>query len=696
MLRSLSLRMRIFLFFAALAMGNLGALLAGLLYGYERLQEAPPVLNALIVGGMITGSLTLGLIIWVWLLFDEHVAKPIERLAGGLRASTETDVNAELDKLPTQYLGDLGHAAADVTRRLTETRSALAEAVARETTRLSAEKERLESLLADVPVGVLLCSPDHQLVFYNGQALGLLGHLEAGQTPGLDRTLFDYLNASPILHAYHRLLETDDPDAASDILCATHGDGRMLSARMRLLAEASASSTGMRPGYVLTLRDITADLGRQTSLDALVTRFFEQLQGPATTLQTLTEVVCRQTSNEDLCALQQEVHALTTSLRELSQQHEHHAKQHGPQWLTRARDMASSVQAHVVHAGFKLRKHADDLVLHCNGFELATLLGLLAQKLASDRTDLRLRIHEEGAGALIVLDWDGPPLRIDQLDNWLTEPILSIGSGDLTGHHILARHATQSWPEAYEMKRPRLCMPLAHAHHAQKRPAPIPRAVVYDFELLSKAHTADILHCDLKDLVYVVFDTETTGLLPNKGDEIVQIAAVRIVNGRRIDTEIFDTLVNPGRSIPHSSTQIHGITESMVADAPTLLDVGPRFHNFIKDAVLVAHNAPFDMAFLRRHEAAMGCSFDNPVLDTVLLSAVLFGQSENHSLDALTHRLGITITEEARHTAIGDTLATADVFLILMAALKARGLTTFGQVLTEVRKHSRLLRDLNG
>ena len=74
----------------------------------------------------------------------------------------------------------------------------------------------------------------------------------------------------------------------------------------------------------------------------------------------------------------------------------------------------------------------------------------------------------------------------------------------------------------------------------------------------------------------------------------------------------------------------------------------------------------------------------------------LYGQSEVHSLDALTHRLGITIPEEARHTAIGDTIATADAFLKLLPTLKARGLTTFGAVLAEVRKHGRLMKDLNG
>jgi DNA polymerase-3 subunit epsilon len=154
--------------------------------------------------------------------------------------------------------------------------------------------------------------------------------------------------------------------------------------------------------------------------------------------------------------------------------------------------------------------------------------------------------------------------------------------------------------------------------------------------------------------------------------------------------------VNPGRPIPSASTEVHGITDAMVADAPDIADVGRRFHAFAKGAVLVAHNAPFDVEFLRRKQAGIGAVFDHPTLDTVLLSAVVFGQGEIHSLDALTHRLGITIPEEARHTAIGDTVATAEAFLKLLPSLKARGLETFGDVLREVRKHGRLLKDLNG
>ena len=265
----------------------------------------------------------------------------------------------------------------------------------------------------------------------------------------------------------------------------------------------------------------------------------------------------------------------------------------------------------------------------------------------------------------------------------------------MTGRSVLDTHATECWPERRPGGRAAIRLPLRDARRAARRPAPIARSVVYDFDLMTKARSAAVMEAELSDLTYVVFDTETTGLLPSQGDEIVQLAAVRIVNGRRVEREVLDLLVNPGRSIPPRATEVHGITEAMVADAPPIAEAGRRFHDFAEGAVLIAHNAPFDMEFLRRHEAAIGARFDHPILDTVLLSAVVFGQGETHSLDALTHRLGITIPEEARHTAIGDTLATADAFLKLIPMLRARGICTFGDVLAEVRKHGRLLKDLN-
>jgi DNA polymerase-3 subunit epsilon len=191
-----------------------------------------------------------------------------------------------------------------------------------------------------------------------------------------------------------------------------------------------------------------------------------------------------------------------------------------------------------------------------------------------------------------------------------------------------------------------------------------------------------------------VFDTETTGLNPQV-DEVCQIAAVRVVNGKLLDAERFDMLVNPGRKIPAASTAVHHITDEMVADAPDVAEALARFHTFADGCVLVAHNAPFDMAFLRRREREIGRRFDQPILDTVLCSAILFGQSAEHTLDALCDRLSITIPEADRHTAIGDAIGTADAFRKMIPMLEAADLPNLGALIKAFDRHSRLIEHLN-
>ncbi|GGH54005.1 DNA polymerase III subunit epsilon [Frigidibacter albus] len=689
-----SLRLRVFLLFAGLAAASWGALGAGLWAGYHRLGDTT-VLPAFVQAGVVAGFAILGLTAGIWYLFDENVARAIERLAGGMRARTHAAVTGELDASPARYLGDLAPAAAAVTLTLAETRNALAEAVARETTRLQAEKDRLEALLSDVPVGVLLCTGDHQLVFYNGQAVDLLG---GGAAPGLDRRLFDYLRQAPVAHAHARLLEAGDPDAASDLLVATVAGARVLAGRMRLLDQGRDG-----PGYVLTLRDVTADLAAHAERGALLAEVFDRVRRPAANLQTVIGVLAEDEGAGPALtpaltgAMLEEVGSLASAITELGARYDDSRSDWWPLAFTRASDLADGIRARIEAAGLEVTADPAPILLRCDGFEIVALVSVLAERVAAAglARSFALEIVEDGAGAMVRLGWQGPALPLGQLDGWLGEP-LEVGLADVTGRSVLLTHATECWPDRDAAGRAGICLPVREARRAHRRPPPVTRAVVYDFDLLSKARNAGVLDSRLEDLTYVVFDTETTGLLPAQGDEIVQIAAVRIVNGRRVEKEVFDTLVNPGRSIPAGSTEVHGITGAMVADAPRIEEVGRQFHKFAEGAVLVAHNAPFDMEFLRRHEAGIGASFDNPILDTVLLSAVVFGQGETHSLDALTHRLGITIPEEARHTAIGDTVATADAFLRLLPMLRAKGMVTFGDVLAEVRKHGRLLKDLNG
>jgi DNA polymerase-3 subunit epsilon len=691
MLTRLSLRIRIFLFFAALLAGALVALATGLTLGYRRLGN-PEVLNAFVQGGIIAAFVIAGLIAWVWYLFDMNVARPIDILAGALRARAHSDVTGAFDAAIARYLGDLAPAATAAAQSLAETRNALAEAVARETTRLTDEKARLEALLSDVPVGVLLCSGDHALAFYNGQAVDLIG---AGSgAPGLDRTLFDYLREGPIRLAHDRLIATGDPDAASDLLCTTVSGARVMAGRMRLMA----SEGGAIPGYVLTLRDVTADMARDARREALLAEVFDRVRRPAANLSTLLEVMPEGDAAPGRLdrALRQEVTHLAKVVTELSRRHDESRDDGWPMAMTRDSDLLEGVKARVEAEGFPVTTATADLLLRCNGFEIIALLSGLAAELGREglARAFHVAVQEDGTGGMIRLDWQGAALPMGQLGLWLDRP-LETGLPDVPRKSVLAMHATETWPEARPGGGQGLCLPIPQARRVVRRPKPIARAVVYDFDLLSKARNAKVQDARLEDLTYVVFDTETTGLLPGQGDEIVQIAAVRIVNGRRVEGEVFDTLVNPRRPIPLSSTEVHGITEAMVQDAPMIEDVAARFHKFAEGAVLIAHNAPFDMEFLRRVEPKLGLRFDNPVLDTVLLSAVIYGQHEVHSLDALTHRLGITIPEEARHTAIGDTVATADAFLKLMPMLAGRGLATFGAVLGEVRRHGRLLKDLN-
>ena len=690
MLEKLSLRLRVFLFFAALAVGVAGALILGLWVGYDR-AGTPAALPGFVQAGLVAGFAALGLIVWVWYLFDINVARAIDILAGTIRARAHAEVSGGMDTAPARYLGDLAPAAAAVTETLAETRSALVEAVARETTRLSQEKARLEALLSDVPVGVLLCSGRHQLVFYNGHAVDLLA---AGHAPGLNRTLFDYLREGPVRHAFARLGEAaaaGEPDLAADLLCATVTGARVLAGRMRLLDRVGDEAA---PGYVLTLRDVTADMAAHARREALLDEVFDRLRRGAANVASLVAVQAEGGAAAVSPALADEAATLARAVVDLADRHDRGRTEAWPLNPTRASDLFDSLRARIEGAGLTLGVEAPALILRCDGFALVALLGALAERLAGQGAhDFHLRLTDEpGPGALFTLSWEGPALGVGALDRWLDGP-LEVGLADMTGRGVLARHGVEMWP-GRDAGRPALCLPIREARVAGHRPPPVARAVVYDFELLGKAPAGAVAEAKLRDLTFVVFDTETTGLNP-ASDEIVQIAAVRLVNGRRIEGEVFDTLGDPGRKIPPASTEVHGITDAMVAGAPDIAEAGRAFHRFAEGAVLVAHNAPFDLAFLHRHAGAIGARFDHPVLDTVLLSAAVFGQHERHTLDALCHRLGIVIPEEARHTAIGDTVATADAFLKLMPMLEGRGMSTFAELLAEVRRHGRLLRDMN-
>jgi len=181
----------------------------------------------------------------------------------------------------------------------------------------------------------------------------------------------------------------------------------------------------------------------------------------------------------------------------------------------------------------------------------------------------------------------------------------------------------------------------------------------------------------LKDLSFVVFDTETTGLDPSNGDEIISIAGVRIAHEKINNDEVFDELVNPQRSIPLTSLEIHQIYPEMLTNKPTIDKILPQFSEFVDTAILVAHNAAFDMRFFQLKEVQTGIKFNNPVLDTLLLSAVCHPNQELHNLEDIAAKCGVEII--GRHTALGDSIVTAEILLKLIPILEAMGIKTLGE-----------------
>ncbi len=465
-----SLRFRVFLFFAALGLGSVAIVLGALWLGHGRVAPGGESTAGFVTAATLSAFGILALTAGIWLLFDENVARPVQRLAAELRARAHGGVRAPLAAKGAQHLGDLGPAAQAVADALSAETLEAATRLSSHTATLESERNRLTALLTEIPVATLLVTADDRIALYDGQAAEVLAQIAP---PRLGAAVTDYFDPSDW-------------------------------ARLRKAATRSG-------------QDQTARL----------------------------------------------------------------AGRHG-------------------------------------GIAFST----------------RLKPMQDG-GLMAVID-----------DETAT----------------VAPNAA--------------------------------RPLVYDFALADQAVDPDVMKTPLDALAYTVFDTETTGLLPHK-DAVVQIGAVRVLGGRLVPGEVLDTLVDPGRPIPAAASAVHHVTNAMVAGAPPIATAGRRLHDLAQGSVIVAHNAPFDMAFLRRDAAAMGVAWDHPILDTVLLSAVVFGAEQTHTLDALCDRLDITIPAEHRHTALGDAIATAKALLGMLPMLKARGLTTLGAVIDETRRHARLLTDLN-
>jgi DNA polymerase-3 subunit epsilon len=183
----------------------------------------------------------------------------------------------------------------------------------------------------------------------------------------------------------------------------------------------------------------------------------------------------------------------------------------------------------------------------------------------------------------------------------------------------------------------------------------------------------------------VLFDTETTGLEPHLGHRIIEIAALELFNDLPTGRQ-FHALINPNREIPDEATRIHGFTAAHLRDKPAFEAVAADLLTFLGEDKLIAHNAPFDFAFLDAEfvRVGLGCLDQARMVDTLMLAKIRFPGLPN-SLDALCRRFGIDLSARTSHNALLDCKLLADVYVELTGG-RQRGL-----LLREERRPARVL-----
>jgi DNA polymerase-3 subunit epsilon len=578
--------------------------------------------------------------------------------------------------------------------------------------RVEEERNRFAALMSELAEGILVCNADGRVLLYNARAAKLLGRADGGPVRdhfvplGLGRSVFGLLDRDQVAHALDKVHQqlgrgVERPHARS-VTAAANG------ALLRVQVAPFLSAERRVAGIVFTLDDVSGRLGREGQRLKLLQALATGIRAPVANLRAAAESLvafpdmepARRAQFVDIVAA--EARVVTERLNTALSEYADALKDSLTLEDMRVVDLLTVVQRRLADAigiSTTIESPSEDLWVRVDSFAFVQALASLAARLRDDYAirDLELRAGASGRFAEIDLVWTGAIIGSEALALWETEP-MRVGADEtpLTLKDVLERHGGELWSQADRPRQRawfRFLVPLGEpVATAAARPASTGhRPEFYDFDLFERIETTGALaEHGLAELSYTVFDTETTGLEPSAGDEIISIGAVRIVNGRLLKNEVFEQLVNPRRPISRDATRIHGIDGRTLASEPPIEQVLPGFHRFCEDTVLVAHNAAFDMRFLELKEATTGVRFGQPVLDTLLISAVVHSSFEDHDLDSIAARLGVRVI--GRHTALGDALVTGEVFLRLLPLLAERGIITLGQALEASREtyHARL------
>ncbi|MDP1982082.1 MAG: exonuclease domain-containing protein [Sulfuritalea sp.] len=700
------------------------ALTALLLYAdakdAERAAFAEFLLPRLPLGGLMTVfGFIAGLIVLRW-LFRQYV-HGLLRMAETLRLMLGANRNFRVAPEGPPEVRELARAANDLAQQRDELLNDVDAQIRHAKATVEEEKNRLAALMSELALGVIVCNLDGRILLYNSRARLQFKALAQGPTSmsggaliGLGRSIFSILERGQITHSLENIqqrLRRGSAEPTANFITSTRA-GQLLRAQMAPVLGSGAEGTQATgdpmgaeqqvTGYVLTIENITRNFEREAERDQALQSLTDGNRAALGNIRAAIETLIDTPEMEPdfrerfTRVIADEAAAMSSKLEATMNRFADSLKTRWPLEDVLAIDIVAAA-AKRIEDRLKLPiKHEDQdarLWMRVDSFALIQAIFFLAARLQDHYAirELRLRLSAEGSMVFVDLIWSGTPVSSETLYTWELEP-MNVGdeSSPLTLRDVINRHGGEIWYQRdkaahnafFRLVLPAATMPdlqpvdqVQHLH-SDSRPE------YYDFNLFAARDAAGSgidPERRLSDLAYSVFDTETTGLEPSNGDEIIQIGAVRIVNHRLLRQEVFDQLVDPGIRLKPAGILIHGITEAMVRGQPRLDVVLPAFHEFCAETVLVAHNAAFDMRFFQLKEDSLDVRFTQPVLDTLLLSEVIHPNQESHRLESIAERLGINVI--GRHTALGDAYVTGEVFLKMIPLLADMGIVTLRQAL---------------
>jgi DNA polymerase-3 subunit epsilon len=664
----------------------------------------------------------MGLAMWFWRLHTAREQKAPDRLMEKVKllsAATQSQYIDTAQESPA--MARLTQAINALAAERDRWRSDVQAQVFQANQSLQQERNRLAALMSELNQSVVVCNLDGRIVLFNhrarlqfkrmpGSASGVTDASGAGgaEWVGIGRSIYAVLDRALLAHGLDNIrqrMARGVSQPTTQFLTST-ASGQLLRVHMAPVRSGSEVAEGGADihGFVLMLDNVTHSFEEDTRRDQLLLGLTEGSRASLANVQAALEMLAiddlaPEMREKFLRVVREEVGGMGERITDLLARSHETLKTRWPLEDMLGADLLHAAQRHMAaHCGRDVVLDAVDpqVWLKVDSFALLQALTYLASRLFDEFdvrfVQLRLGCSPDAGKVHLDLVWTGQAMSTETVMSWELDPMhLGAERNPLTVRDVMDRHGGVIWFERERSRHQaffRMVLPMARVQEVTESAQLLPndsRPEYYDFDLfqMSEGHHA-LDERLLKNLIYTVFDTETTGLNPSQGDEIIQIGATRIVNSKLLRQDAFEQLIDPGRSIPAASIPIHGITPAMVQGQPRIGQVLPTFHAYASDTVLVAHNAAFDMKFLQLKERSTGLRFDQPVLDTLLLSAVIHPHQASHRLEAIAERMSIAVL--GRHTALGDAMVTAEVFLRMIPLLAEMGIHTLGQAREAAQK----------